>query len=355
MSRQKIEYLIVGQGVAGTTLAYTFLKNGHQILVVDNQNPCASSRVAAGLFNPITGKRMLKTWKADVLFPYFFDFYQELESVLGSRFFFQIPMFRPFHSTAQQNAWLAESAEKENLPYISRDVKPHEIAHVHAPLGGLELRKTGYVNLPVLLSDFRTFLTQRSAFLEENFDDAEIIFKDDKVIWKDYEVERIIFCRGFQDAESQWFSWLPFRPTQGDILDLRLEKNMAQIINKKCWVIPNGNQIHRVGSTYDLHRLDYVPHEKSKQDILERFEAVIDLNYEIVAHQASIRPTTADRRLFMGLHPENQRIVLFNGLGTKGVSQAPYFANMLYQFLEKNKEIMPEVDIQRYEKFYFTK
>ena len=62
---QKIEVLIVGQGLAGSLLALELEKRGRKIHVVDNNPSTSSSKVAAGLYNPITGRKMTKTWMAD--------------------------------------------------------------------------------------------------------------------------------------------------------------------------------------------------------------------------------------------------------------------------------------------------
>ena len=66
------DYLLIGQGIAGTALSYQLLKRGKNVLLIDKKRNDSSSRVAAGLFNPITGRRMIKTWLADKLFPYCF-------------------------------------------------------------------------------------------------------------------------------------------------------------------------------------------------------------------------------------------------------------------------------------------
>ncbi len=63
----KFNYIIVGQGLAGSLLAHSLRKAGKSVLIVDSFKPNSSSRVAAGLINPVTGRRMVKTWQADTL------------------------------------------------------------------------------------------------------------------------------------------------------------------------------------------------------------------------------------------------------------------------------------------------
>ena len=54
----------------------------------------------------------------------------------------------------------------------------------------------------------------------------------------------------------------------------------------------------------------------------------------------------------LGEHPKQKNLIIFNGLGTKGVSLAPYFSSQLANWLEGNGEIMPEVNIKRFNALY---
>jgi 2-polyprenyl-6-methoxyphenol hydroxylase-like FAD-dependent oxidoreductase len=47
------------------------------------------------------------------------------------------------------------------------------------------------------------------------------------------------------------------------------------------------------------------------------------------------------------MHPENKRIAIFNGLGSKGALQGPFAAVQLIGYLERNQAIHPEFDVCR--------
>ena len=47
----KIDYIIVGQGLAGTLLAYFLEQSGKSVVFVDNGYKTAATKVAAGIFN----------------------------------------------------------------------------------------------------------------------------------------------------------------------------------------------------------------------------------------------------------------------------------------------------------------
>ena len=109
IAKRRVDYVIVGQGLAGSCLAIQLCTRNKSVMVFDQPHLNHSTAVAAGLFNPITGKMLAKTWQADVLFPYFYSFYRHAESLLNKKFFFPIPIYRPFSSVEEQNEWMGRS------------------------------------------------------------------------------------------------------------------------------------------------------------------------------------------------------------------------------------------------------
>ena len=58
--------LIVGAGLAGTLTAWELKKRGVDVTLCDN-NSSSASKVAAGLFNPVSFKRVVEVWNASCL------------------------------------------------------------------------------------------------------------------------------------------------------------------------------------------------------------------------------------------------------------------------------------------------
>ncbi len=115
------------------------------------------------------------------------------------------------------------------------------------------------------------------------------------------------------------------------------------------FLLPMGNQHFKAGSTYEWKDLTNEPTEAGRESIIQRLDKLIFANYTIKNHRAGIRPATSDRRPVLGFHPENKSISLFNGLGTKGVMLAPYFAaEMLKLLTTTNHSLSREVDIKRF-------
>ena len=104
----------------------------------------------------------------------------------------------------------------------------------------------------------------------------------------------------------------------------------------------------KVGSNYEWKDLSERVTETTKEALLEKMESILALDYTVKNHQAGIRPTVKDRRPLIGNHPDYTCLYVFNGLGTKGVSLAPFMANHLADHIINQKPLMEEVDIKRF-------
>ncbi len=335
-------YLIVGQGIAGTTLAYTLLKRGCTVHIADNNQPQTASKVAAGLFNPVTGYRMTKTWLADRLFPFLYEFYPAMERDLNAHFFHPLPMYRPFESMAQQNEILAETSDEKFARYVDKVVQPDAYgSKIKDDFGGIMLKNCGYVNLPLLLSAARSVWQAAGIYRECEVAEEDIRVTADKVYFQEIEADYLIFCRGWQEATRGLFS-LPFRPVKGETLQVKFtDEQYKEIINRGCWILPQAENTYHIGATYHQQDLSLEPTQKAWDELTGKLAKLTDASWELIGRSAGIRPATYDRRPFIGMHPQQPRIGVFNGLGAKGVSLAPYFAAVFTDFLEGKIDNLP--------------
>lgn len=345
-----VDYLIVGQGLAGSVIGLSLLKRGYTIKVIDDQNAQnSSSMVAAGIFNPITGKEMKRTWLADKLFPKLHSFYKDAEIVLGSRFFYPLEIYRPFLSVQEQNDWIAKSSQEGYEKYI-RQISAKSLygRFVFDDFGGIELAQSGYLNVREFLKSTKSHLERNQIFENDVFEEAVLILEEDGIVYKDIEAKKIIYCNGSGAINSRYFGWLPFRPVKGEILIGKFEEQLDKIFNRGVFIVPNQDGFQRVGATYDWQNLNNTPSETGKKELLEKLNKLTPMSFEVAGQIAGIRPATKDRKPFIGVHPYHKPLCIFNGLGTKGVSLAPYFAETFIDFLERNVELAPEVNIFRY-------
>jgi glycine oxidase len=346
----RFDFILVGQGLAGCLLGYGLIKAGKKILIIDEDRTSTSSKIAAGIVMPITGRRIVKTWKADVLSPYAKNFYAEAETLLGEKLFFDLPALEVFTSVKNRNDWLARSAEPEFEKYIGNEIHNDILKNnFNAEHGAITLNHSGFLNISRLIELFKSYLKNKNMFeaCKFSFDDLKI--HHDAVEWKHISASKIIFCEGAAAINNPFFKHLPFLPAKGEILDIySAELIQDYIINNGMFILPVGNHFFKAGSTYQWDFKNDQPSTAGKKQIEFFLKKFLKVNYEITGHYAAIRPTVKDRRPYIGLHPVHSAIGIFNGLGTKGVMIAPYFATQFADFLANKTGIDPEADINRY-------
>jgi glycine/D-amino acid oxidase-like deaminating enzyme len=343
-----LDYLIIGQGVAGSTLAIHLLEAGARLKVIDMNKQHTASWAAAGLYNPITGRKMVKTWMADELFPYLQSFYQHAEALCGQSFLHPKSIYRPFVSLEEQNDWLAKADNKAFVPYVEKvHAKPFSGGLIKDPYGGLLLRQCGYLDLPTYVAAVRCWLSSKGAYLEQRFEPEKLHIAQESVTYEGLQARKIIFCDGPDAFRASFFSWLPFSPVKGEVLTIRPEQDFEVVFNRGVFILPGGDA-YKVGSTYNHHDLSFTPTEEGRKYLEEKMRKFCNFRYTVTDHIAGVRPATQDRKPFIGLHPVHQTLAIFNGLGTKGVSLAPFLARHFTAFLLHDKPLEEAVNIERY-------
>ena len=343
----EIDFLLIGQGLAGTALGYRLKQAGKKIRILDLPLENKSSRIAAGLYNPVTGRKMVKTWNADVLFPEIKPFYRELEEVTEHKFLLEQAIYRPFVSIEEQNEWMGHSSDPTFAQYLEKIVTHSQSEYIKDPFGGVLLRNSGWLNINVMLDAMVGYFGED--LIEEQFAEEELSWENDAWNYRGFRVGAIVFCNGLGAMRSRFFGVLPFAPVKGEILEVRQEFCPDYILNRGVFRVHLGDQIHRVGSTYTKHDLDQGPTDSAKNEILDRLTDLVKVPVnEVVSHRIGIRPATRDRKPFLGKHPKEQSVYIFDGFGAKGVSLIPYYSKMMKNHLIDQNPISKEVDIARY-------
>lgn len=344
------DYFIIGQGIAGSVLAVNLIQREKKVLVIDDDHQTSASVVAAGLVNPVALKRMVPSWRVNELLPSAIQFYREAEKLFNSdTFYHEREILKPFSNKDEVEQWRA-NASKPVGEYLSQELIPSfHPEYYYNPFGcGVIRQGASLSTVPFLLSS-RDFLKANNALLVDRFSFDGLKVSDSNVTYRNYSASRIIFCEGFRAIYNPYFSWLPFRLTKGELLEVTIPGlETEKVVNKGVFILKKDASSYRVGATYQWNNLDAAPSAEARQELCSKLEKIMHHPYEVKDHLAGIRPTVKDHRPFIGKNPDHPSVYIFNGLGSKGVMMAPYFAAHFADHLENNILLDPEVDIARH-------
>lgn len=344
-----IDYLIIGQGICGTFLSHYLQGLGKIVVVIDDNTPFSASKVASGVINPVTGRRIVRTWMIEQLLPFAFDEYISLGGKLGLNLV-KTCSVHDFHPSLQmQDAF--EKRREEEAEYLHKPnaEKWNEIFNFHFGVG--EINPCLLVDIHAMLSGWRGELQKQNALLEETFDWQSFSADENSVAYKHLKANKIIFCDGVNGVNNPFFKNLPYSANKGEAIIASIPGLDRDYIYKQgLSIVPWKEDLFWIGSTYEWNFTNLLPTESFKHKVSSFLKNFLKIPFEMVDHIASVRPANMERRPFVGLHPRFLNVGILNGMGTKGCSLAPFFAKQLADLLVEGKPISPEADVKRFEK-----
>jgi glycine oxidase len=345
-----IDYIIVGSGLAGISFSEMALNNNKSILVIDDDSQ-NSSKIAGGLYNPVILKRFSEVWNAKMQLDLMTSFYSRIHDKLKKQFDFKIPILRKFYSIEEQNNWFVAADKPALAAFLSTNLCFNTYSGIVSPFGFGEVLQTGYVDTAALLTLYKSFLSSKQLLLNESFNYSELFFEGDFLSYKGVNSKHIIFAEGFGMHKNPFFNYLPLDGTKGELFIIKAPLlKLDRIVNTSVFILPLGNDLFKVGATYNWKDKTNLPTEGGKNELVERICEIINCDFEIVQHFAGVRPTVRDRRPLVGTHSDHNNVHLLNGLGTRGVMLGPSMAKALFDSIENGMPLDVEIDIKRYDK-----
>lgn len=337
--------LVVGQGIAGTALAWALLRRGASVHVADGDLPHPASTAAAGLINPVTGKFYVKTWRYDDFFPVARRFYADMEAALGVCIWSEVRVLRVLDTPKAANDWNARSGDPAYAGLLGTcaHAGPWQPFARHNGLWG-ETRGAARVDFPQLLSAFRAHFIRQGLFFPKKITPEAAVDAA-----PDYDA--VVFCEGWRGALNPFFPDLPWRLTAGEALLIRLTPPVAaslrDVLKKNLLLIPLSDGLVWAGATYRHWQPTNPVPAPDTTAIEEELRQLLQMPFEVVGVASGIRPTVRDRRPLIGNSAQRSDFFIFNGLGTKGALLAPYWAEHLAQHLLEGSALSPEVRLDR--------
>jgi len=348
---KEIDYLIIGQGLAGSLLAWELIQRGKRVIIVDN-NQLNASLVAAGLVNPVTGMRFVKSADVNSQLPWAINYYQKLSQYFHQSFYIEKPMLRLLRNKKELDACKKRFKDPEYHHYLEQIVP--SMPSLNSTFGILKQQQTGYLLTEPLLTALKKYFISRHAYVNAELHYDEITLNP-SLQWNNYQPKQIIFCEGHHATNNPWFSALPFQLVKGEIITATATTKIQQaILNYGHWFIPLDNHQFRTGASFDRENINTSISDDTKETLLNSLNQVfpsltID---QIINHQAGIRPATQDKMPFIGKHPKHPELIIFNGFGAKGSLQIPWHCQCLAEYLINNQTIPQSCNINRYHSLF---
>jgi len=349
--KEHYDLMIVGQGIAGTLLHYELTKRGQNVLVIDKGHEEAASAVASGLINPITGRKYVKSWMFEELFPQVKETYEGIGKLLKSTLMKDHSIVRALSSIKEENLWYSKSGLPSYEKYFVSEVDDNEYSdRINGAVSFGEVRSGAKIDMRNLIASYREYLTTQDQLLAEQFiyDDLQKI-EDDKWKYKSHTSDKIVFCEGWKLRQNPFFDKLGQEAAKGEVLIVKFfDMPITKSIKKKIFMMPFKDDLYWIGSTYEWQFENAQPTSNKKQYLIDALDEMYIGKYEIVDHWAGVRPTTLDRRPLLGNHSQDKTMYVFNGLGTKGASLAPFLAKQMVAYLLDGAVLLDEVDLSRF-------
>ena len=312
------DFIIVGQGIAGSSFAFNLLRKNKSFFLVDKLNSFSSSRVALGVYNPVILKWYTLPWHIENQLNHFFKFYSEYEQFFKLKIIYDVGIYKYLHTNFEQSNWLTKSLRLPHLLSTDLHILNKENL-VNKKSYGL-INCSGRINVSKFLDSFRNFCSENNFLDNSQFDYDQLKICKKIVEYKNIKASNIIFCEGSAASNNPYFDSLKLKPTKGEILDVQFQNyNFKSIIHSNLLFVPKKNNLYSVGSTYDwLDKSDLVtPNAKLKiQSVIKK---TINSKFNLINHKCSIRPSSFDRRPFIGTHKNYNNLHILNGLGSRGI------------------------------------
>ncbi len=344
----KVEYIIVGLGLAGLAFVEELIKANKSFIVFEDDSQ-TSSLVAGGVYNPVILKRFSPVWNAKEQLAIALPFYQKLEKKFKKKFDKKFTIKKAFKSIEDQNNWFSAFDKPTVAPFLDATLDNNKYTGVLGDYYFGNVKEGGRIDTFKLVSKYRDYLIENNWIRLEKFHHKEILFEQCSIKYNNLVAEKIVFCEGFGLKKNPYFKHLPLEEVKGETLTIHAPKLQIDFLLKSTlFVVPLGNHHYKVGATFNHHDKTSIPTTEGREELVKKLKKVISVPYKIINQSAGIRPAVKDRRPLVGIHTTYNQLAVLNGLGTRGVMIAPSMAKQLFALLEEGIDLDPEINCNRF-------
>jgi glycine oxidase len=323
---------------------------GQEVQVIDKPDAFRATSTAAGIINPVTGKRFALSWRFSDFFPVANTFYKSLEQALDIQIWHDRIITRIVQQQADLNSWISRSG----YPEMSEIMSTQADAGAWKPvlndfLAFGKLNSAAQVNIPLLCSAWKARGLAEGWFQEREFDHTTLPQHAQ-------QYDGIVFATGHLASQSGLFTDVPWNHAKGTVAHVKIKAlqpdTTLPLLKDKILLAPLLHQpgVFWAGSNYEWKQTDAWPTATGVDMLAQELQSMLRTEYEITEVKSGIRPVAIDRRPVLGASQTHRNVFIFNGLGAKGALLAPFWAQHLVEHLLDGAALDKEVDVRRFEK-----
>jgi glycine/D-amino acid oxidase-like deaminating enzyme len=322
--------LILGQGLAGSVLAWQLHWQSEAVILVNSPRIPRASAVAAGLMMPVSGKKFTLHPDFSSRLQQAESFYRRVENSLGTNICRKISIFRRFLTQGERDFFLGERYEsvKELVQLVP----------------GTDSGPTGFLmqgarlNVPVFLKRTEQFFREHHCYVDSDVNpETDVVVGERQVEIRPLNLtaDRIVFCQGAAGQGNPWFPGVPDQPLRGEILTIQRTSGLEYDVSLgEFWLTPvhanediqdelsAGNRF-LLGATYDRTNVTAGTTDAGRDELLSALPGLVDGPWEVLEHRSGIRAGTRRREVVAGFHSKHRHVGIVNGLGSYGSLLAP--------------------------------
>ena len=271
---------------------------------------------------------MAEAYRYEECYQHAAAFYRRIERELNCQLLDEKPAIRRFVNEAERTIFEQKlSSSDSHFATIKNDA---------GKVIGIEMRDAARLNVPQFLEQTRQYFSSLGQYRQSELNpDTDIVVNESGVTVDSLDVSSsaVVWCQGYQANRNRWYPEIPDAPAKGEILRVRLsDYTEVRVVHKGIWLVPDtreNNSVFLVGATYDRNALNNEPTANGRQELIESLKQITAETPVVIDHVAAVRAGMKRRKPVVGQHPDNNRVFILNGLGSRGALLAPVAAEAL--------------------------
>lgn len=314
-------------------------------MVIDNNHTGSATTVAAGLINPVTGHRLNISEGFNDYNALAKTLYWQIERDLGCTILRNLQQTRLIKNAGQADYLEKRKTQAEYREILNNidDTGGWFNRSADMPYGAINVSQTAVVDTKRLLHHMKAWLLERDSLRELALNYSDLQSSTATTRYTDIEAKSVVFCEGYQAINNPWLSHLPFKLAKGDILTIQPSKSISRMLSWGNWLIPNQHGGGKLGSNYVWNDTSLRISDESAEKFLLSLRKHTGLQASVLNHEVGIRPSTTQRKPFIGPLSNLPNAYCLNGLGSKGCLIAPSYVSLLCDHLLENQHIPVEL------------